>query len=1220
MKKKILIIITFFILNSNSFGQKSDVIYRVINIGNTVDIKNNEEYTLALKKLLTSSKDPVLLILNGDLIKKNKTKFLGIDSLKVFKMLQTLSSVQNAKIIVIPGDRDWNNSRKNGLKKVQQLENLVEYDGFKNVKWILDNGCPGPELIELDSTLLLMAINTQWWNHPHDKPTSVDGKCSISTKRDFIIEFENALAESEDKNLIIAGHFPLIEQASPSIKNYLLPVPIVGSFIASYHQNIGGTKDIINEKFNPIREKLLKRMSIKNGIIYLSGHERNTQIIKENDNYFINNGLPDQARKTTKIKNSIYTSTKPGITELIYYGNGDIVSNNYLYIDSSFKKNKELKLYKSLLDSSLIASDIPMNCANKNCLTEVSKILLPKNEDFIITSSGNYSSNLIKNLFMGKHYRDSWNQSIKVRILDMDTTKGGIDAYEKGGGHQTTSVKMYGNDGYAYTFRSVNKDATRTLEAKLKNSLIARFLQDNISKQHPYGGLIISELLNNTSILHAKSQLYILPNSNRLGNLNQYGGLLGTLEDHQKNPKKVKHSFANADKILQSHQLNKKLYDNHNHKINAMGYLKARVFDILVGDHGKHQDNWKWAGYKSDTGTFYLPIPRGRDLVFVKWDGLFTWIADRKWAFESGEHFGYKINDVKSLMWVARHPDRFLTNEMTKQDWLIASKYIQTQLTDSIIEMAAKSLPPEIYKLSGKEIEEKLKTRIKDLNKYALQYYKLLAKQVDVTGSNKKEYFEIIRNNDASIHVSIYNIKENSDTLKGDKLIYHRKFISTETKEIRLYGLGGKDVFHVSGTAKKSINIIIVGGDDTDIISDYSLVKQLGKQTKIYESDKLSKINLGTEAKSIHTWNKNLYHFQPSIFEFNRYLPLTSLSYNSDNGLRIGVGVILTQREKFGNVDYSAQHKFNLNVSTQKNNVFKYNSRFHHVIRKWDIQFGGLAANHFNFTNFFGIGNNTIQNDSLTNLDFYKTTYNSYSVNAGMVRDFWKKSSFSVNAELQHNTPQIGKNATALNDSETNPFIAFGTINNNIFISTTQLEINFTDRKNLPEKGIKINGELKHGTILNNNKSTYNIISGTAVHYFTAYIPIPITLGLKGGGSVSNGIIPFYNLTYLGSTDNLRGYKNNRFTGKSTAFFNTELRVQLLNVSSTFIPMKLGLRGFYDTGRVFSDYEISNKWHSGYGLGIYWVFLNENYTFNLSVARSEEENSLILFSFGKAFN
>ena len=56
-----------------------------------------------------------------------------------------------------------------------------------------------------------------------------------------------------------------------------------------------------------------------------------------------------------------------------------------------------------------------------------------------------------------------------------------------------------------------------------------------------------------------------------------------------------------------------------------------------------------------------------------------------------------------------------------------------------IVNSVNQSSPEEL----GKEIEEKLKNRIKQLPKAAATYYELLNKEVDITGSKDEEYFLI---------------------------------------------------------------------------------------------------------------------------------------------------------------------------------------------------------------------------------------------------------------------------------------------------------------------------------------------------------------------------------------------------------------------------------------------------------------------------------------------
>ena len=85
-------------------------------------------------------------------------------------------------------------------------------------------------------------------------------------------------------------------------------------------------------------------------------------------------------------------------------------------------------------------------------------------------------------------------------------------------------------------------------------------------------------------------------------------------------------------------------------------------------------------------------------------------------------------------------------------------------------------------------------------------------------------------------------------------------------------------------------------------------------------------------------------------------------------------------------------------------------------------------------------------------------------------------------------------------------------------------------------------------------------------------------------------------------------------------YFNSEIRWQLFHRYTSFVPIKFGLKAFYDTGRVYSDFDEANssKWHAGYGAGIFIVPLNEAVSISLQVGFSEEESFYPVISFGKA--
>ena len=237
-----------------------------------------------------------------------------------------------------------------------------------------------------------------------------------------------------------------------------------------------------------------------------------------------------------------------------------------------------------------------------------------------------------KSLFIGSVYRSSWLQPVAVPTLNLATEKGGLRPTGKGGGRQTTSLKLIAADSSEYVVRSVDKDVTKILPPELRNSVAADVLRDITATANPYSNLAIGHLLDQTDILHARPRLFRLPDNQQLGPYReQYAGLLGTLEDSPKDPKANLPGFGGSDEVTRSFGLFRKLYKDHDNRVDAPALARARAFDMLVADFGKHEDNWKWAGYKQKGGgTLYRPIPRDRDQSFTLWNGLLTSLANRE--------------------------------------------------------------------------------------------------------------------------------------------------------------------------------------------------------------------------------------------------------------------------------------------------------------------------------------------------------------------------------------------------------------------------------------------------------------------------------------------------------------------------------------------------------------------------------------------------------------
>jgi len=116
----------------------------------------------------------------------------------------------------------------------------------------------------------------------------------------------------------------------------------------------------------------------------------------------------------------------------------------------------------------------------------------------------------------------------------------------------------------------------------------------------------------------------------------------------------------------------------------------------------------------------------------------------------------------------------------------------------------------------------------------------------------------------------------------------------------------------------------------------------------------------------------------------------------------------------------------------------------------------------------------------------------------------------------------------------------------------------------------------------------------------------------------------FYQAASIGASDGLRGYRNQRFTGKSSFYQITDLRFSFKHFKTTFLPMNVGLYAGFDYGRVYvSDDLVSdpafNKdgFNTSIGGG---MFLNivDMMTVNISVFDSDD-GLRFAFKFGFGF-
>ncbi|MCP5108963.1 MAG: hypothetical protein GY950_36610, partial [bacterium] len=400
-----------------------------------------------------------------------------------------------------------------------------------------------------------------------------------------------------------------------------------------------------------------------------------------------------------------------------------------------------------------------------------------------------YKAGGLHKLFFGAHWRRLWTTPIKVEVLDLDGFAGGLTPVKRGGGMQTKSLRLKGKDGTTWKFRSVNKDPKKILPKEFRDTVAGTVLQDQISSANPMAALVLAPILNAVGILQAEPRLAWMPDDERLGKFREeFGGMLGTIEIHPKGKDEDLPGFEGAKRIIGTFDLFKRMEKERDRRVDARGYLKARLVDMFVGDWDRHTDQWLWALYQEGDHKAWEPIPRDRDQAFAKFDGIFPRLGEYVILQLAGFRRGYPR--VKKLTWSGRYLDRRLLTELDKAAWDEVTVSVQGKLTDEVIEEAVNRLPPEHYKIAGAGLIRKLKSRRDHLHEISGIYYRRVNKVIDVYAGDKDDFAEINRVSNDKTTVTVFKRDKKSGVKKG-KPFYHKTVDNRLTREIRIYLEGG---------------------------------------------------------------------------------------------------------------------------------------------------------------------------------------------------------------------------------------------------------------------------------------------------------------------------------------------------------------------------------------------------------------------------------------------
>ncbi len=1155
----------------------------------------NSALQLLQRKVQQAGEESTVIFLGNNIYPNGMAPKKGKDrEIDETRLLAQLDAVKGHKgnIFFIAGNHDWARYGIDGLKRQKKF--IEKYLDREDV-FLPEPGCGEPEEIEINEKLVILLIDSQWFLSDWNKDYQVNAGCEVKSRAVFKEFLEEEIKGNRNKDVLIAMHhppfstgphggqftlkqhlFPLTEWVKP----LYLPLPVAGSVFQFFRGTIGNRQDLIHPKYRQLSDLVVSAARQNGSFVIASGHEHSLQYIEEANQSVIISGAGSKQSATNVRGGGQFAYGHRGFAQLDYYEDGSAWVTYWV--------PEEGRAEGKMVFRTQVQPPLP------KAVDTVPEVFDPIPDSIAVElSKADFEHGPVWNWLWGDHYRAEYNTTIKLPALNLATYKGGVVPVKKGGGYQTNSLRLEGKDGRQYALRSIDKDATRTLGYPFNESFVTAVLEDNFSAAHPYSSIGTAALAKKAGIYYTQPQMFYLLRQEALGIYNDdYAGAVYTVEERPDDEVWNDYEQFGAPKRIRStSDVREKIQEEHDEQIDYRWVVRNRLFDVLVGDWDRHDDQWRWSEIDSGEVDVYRPIPRDRDQAFSNYDGVLLGIARGTTPdIKKLKVFSGKEKRIEWMVYNGRHFDRTFLSGADWEMWKAEAIRLQRKLQPREIENALRSSwPPSIYQQSGKKIVEKLIERRSNLLDIARDYYELMSKEVDVVGTFKRDLFLVERLPGGQTRVRVYDTNSKSEK---EMKYFDRTFSRAETKEVILYGLTDQDVFQVKGDCKSDcIKIRMIGGLGQDILEDESN----GRGLLYYDAKgEGNLLQTGSRARIVHRDDPvfNTYDRESPDYNFDYTSILPAAGFNPDDGVLLGVSAAL-RTYGFKKAPYASEHQLQAKYALATNGVaLEYRGEIIDVIGPFELGMDAEFQTPLYSNNFYGLGNETINLENQIeedDLNYNRTKQRIFRVMPSFMRRLNEKSRVLIGPTFE--SVEVERSEGRFIDEIGNAFQEEIFDGIEFLGARALLDYKTADNNAIPTRGLgflleggwkkQISGERKDYAYLNTALTAYQRIDRKGDLVFAT------RLGFQHRFSEDYEFYQGATLGGPGPNANFRGFRRDRFIGSTAFYQNTDLRLRILNSENPTLPFSLGLMAGFDHGRVWLRGEDSDTWHYSYGGGIW---------------------------------
>lgn len=1154
-----------------------------------------------IKQTISQSTDSTTVIFLGNNISKLKNekdkKF--INTVYIERTLDNqLNLVENfkGKTYFLGGNLDWNYGLEGLMFQKKYITNkLKDSLAFLPQKYQAINE------IEINDKIALLVLDSEWFIQDWNLYSEINHESEIRSREDFLEKFRYLVNKNQNKITLVAMHHPILsggvhagyysshEDLYP-INN--IPLPVFGNLFNFWKRASGvNPADMQFRLYQNFIKRIQAIVAHQPQVIFVSAHENNLQYLEKENIKQIISGSASKVKEAKVVEPVSFSVGKLGYSVL------NIFEDQSVELNFLITQNDQ----SEVIFSEIISEEKQLN-------TEFSERNIENVTTSVYQDHEINKSFLHKSIF-GKHYRKLYATEINAPVVYLDSLFGGLNPVISDRDDQSYFLRLQTVNGKEYEMRRLRKNPELFLESlifkelslkgKIENTYLADFVNDFYTSAHPFIPLVVDELAQAANLNSNNTKLVYVPKQPKLGKYNtDFGNEMYLIADYH--PKTEKLSFIDNEpqvgEILKTEDVLFYLEENADYSINESLYLRSRLFDFLIGDWDRHPNQWNWMVKKENNKIVFEPIANNRKHAFSKMDGVGFALLKQTPTFRHMQ--GFKANYAHPR-WINKSAfplDKALLQNTTLTDWQNAAKQISDSISNDVIKKAFSNLPIEIQNSDSEKLQKTLIKRRNGLVEFSEKYYKEMMKYGIIFGTNYKNTFEI-QTSKNQIEVTVF--EENK---KIKNFIYDPKL----TKQLWIYGLNEEDKFIAKGE-KSRTQIRLIGGENHDFYD----IKSKNKFTiQDYKSEPNSiRKNWKTSVVLRDNYVLNRYDYRNSPINIFTIIP--DLDYNKDNGIMLGVNTKLV-RKIYDQQDFFQQHKLRARFDFATNGGYlEYTGKFRNNTRNWYFQVE-LITRSANYTqNFFGYGNQTTYRRDLFRENYFRIRteqlllYPSYKYQGRNGGEFLFGPTFE-SIKIVDTSNRFIDQFFKDEDYTSNKFVGVQTqYNFKNYNSTGNPTLGF---HYLIHTGFKALGK--------DVKQNHSFITSSLG--FIIPINLPKTIAFETvfyGKTIIGETFNFYQAADLGSNNYLRGFRANRFTGRTAFAHSSDFNFKIYEVNRGILPFTYGLSLGFDYGRVWQDKEISDKWHTSYGGGVWFDFL-EVMRLKVNLHKSSEE---LMLTFGLNF-